>query len=64
MQRYKLKYFSIETSETIEKVQYKCLICGYIHDWSDAWDDEKKAEVKAEVDQHHQDHIVEQSLVS
>ena len=69
MNRYR---FIIEKFETptstesikIETIYYKCLICGFSHDWSDEWDDVKKAEVKAEVDQHHQDHIVDQSLVS
>ena len=61
MLRYKLKYFSIEANDNIEKVQYKCLICGYIHDWDDNWDVEKKEEVKTEVDEHHNNHIVPQS---
>ena len=61
MLRYKLKFHSIESNETVEKVQYKCLICGYIHDWDDTWDTEKKEEVKIEVDKHHDDHIVPQS---
>jgi hypothetical protein len=61
MLRYKLKYYSIESIEPVEKIQYKCLVCGYIHDWDDTWSPEKKEEVKIEVDKHHEDHIVPQS---
>ena len=39
-------------------IKYKCLICGYEHDYDETWTDEKKAEVKAEVDAHHNDHII------
>jgi len=39
-------------------VMYKCLICGYTHEYDDAWSDEKKAEVKAEVDTHHNIHNI------
>jgi hypothetical protein len=39
-------------------IKYKCLICGYEHDWDETWSDEKKAEVKTEVDAHHNEHIV------
>jgi hypothetical protein len=38
-------------------IRYKCLICGYQHDYDATWTDEKKAEVQAEVDAHHNDHI-------
>lgn len=40
-------------------IKYKCLICGYQHDYDDTWTDEKKAEVKLEVDTHHNDHIIQ-----
>lgn len=40
-------------------VMYKCLICGYMHEWENTWTDEKKAEVKLEVDTHHNDHIIQ-----
>ena len=39
-------------------IKYKCLICGYTHDWDDAFDDEKKAQIKSEVDKHHNEHII------
>jgi hypothetical protein len=39
-------------------IKYKCLICGYEHDWDETWSDEKKVDVKAEVDAHHNEHIV------
>jgi len=39
-------------------IKYKCLICGYEHDWDESWSDEKKAEVKVLVDAHHNEHIV------
>jgi hypothetical protein len=39
-------------------IKYKCIICGYEHEWDDTWMDEKKAEVKAEVDKHHNEHII------
>jgi hypothetical protein len=38
-------------------IRYKCLICGYTHEYDDTWTDEKKAEVQLEVDTHHNDHI-------
>jgi hypothetical protein len=65
MLRYKLKYLNMnpinEDDKVIIKTQYKCLICGYIHDWDDTWTTEKKEEVKLEVDKHHDDHIVPQT---
>lgn len=39
-------------------IKYKCLICGYTHDYDDTWTDEKKTQVKSEADAHHNDHIV------
>jgi hypothetical protein len=39
-------------------IRYKCLICGYTHDYEDTWSDEKKSEVKAEVDAHNNEHII------
>ena len=38
-------------------IRYKCLICGYTHDYDDTWTDAKKAEVQAEMDAHHADHL-------
>ena len=38
-------------------IKYKCLICGYQHDYDDTWTDEKKAEVQLEVDTHHNEHF-------
>jgi hypothetical protein len=45
-------------SEIKNEIMYKCLICGYTHDWDDTWSDEKKAEVKSEVDIHHNEHNI------
>lgn len=42
-------------------IKYKCLICGYVHEYDKTWTDEKKAEVKAEVDAHHNEHIVDET---
>jgi len=39
-------------------IRYKCLICGYQHEYDNTWTDEKKAEVQAEVDAHHNDHFI------
>ena len=63
MQRYNFsinKTTHTESEIKTEKknvVMYKCLICGYTHDWDDTWTDEKKAEVQAETDAHHNYHI-------
>ena len=35
-----------------------CLICGYTHEYDKTWTDEKKAEVQAEMDTHHNEHII------
>lgn len=40
-------------------IMYKCLICGFSKEWDDSWSDEKKTDVKAEVDTHHNKHIIE-----
>jgi len=68
MQRYKFPNDAYELTNEGHKIiehktviYYKCLICGYIHDWDDTWDAEKKEEVKIEVDKHHDNHIVSQS---
>ena len=45
-------------------IKYKCPICEYTHDWDDAWDDTKKAEVKSEVDAHHNDHIIPETTIN
>ena len=60
MQRYKIKYYTLD-QQFIETIQYKCLICGYIHIWDDTWDETKKTEVKAEVETHYNDHIIPQN---
>jgi hypothetical protein len=39
-------------------IMYKCLICNFVKEWDNNWTDEKKAEVKAEVDAHHNEHII------
>jgi hypothetical protein len=65
MQRYKFPTTIYKTNEegVIIKlgektiIKYKCLICGYEHEYDDTWTDEKKAEVQAEVDAHHNDHL-------
>ena len=44
-----------KTTRTI----YKCDICGYELLWMDEWDDEKKAEVQAKIDAHHNEHIIQ-----
>lgn len=67
MQKYKFpaiitewtKEENIKIIETKIVIKYKCLICGYEHDYDDTWSDEKKAEVKAEADAHHNDHIIQ-----
>ena len=45
------------TISIVKSIQYRCLICGYGHEYDDTWTDEKKAEVKAEVDAHHAEHF-------
>ena len=47
----------IPTNRSSKKkvIKYKCLICGYTHDWDDSWTDEKKAEVDA----HYNEHIIQ-----
>lgn len=47
------------TTSIVKSIRYKCLICGYQHDYDETWTDEKKAEVKLEVDTHHNDHIIQ-----
>ena len=39
-------------------IKYKCLICGYEHEYDKNWTDVKKAEVQAEMDTHHNEHLV------
>ena len=52
-----------EGHKLVEKktiILYKCLICqNFSREWNDTWTDEKKAEVKVEVDTHHNDHIIQ-----
>ena len=50
--------WSDKTVKLVESIKYKCLICGYTHDFDQTWSDTKKAEVQAEVDQHHNEHII------
>ena len=38
-------------------IRYKCLICGYQHEYDGTWTDAKKAEVQAEMDAHHAEHL-------
>jgi len=39
-------------------IKYKCLICNcFMKEYDDTWSDDKKAEVTAEADAHHNDHI-------
>ena len=38
-------------------IKYKCLICGYEHEYDKTWTDAKKAEVQAEMDAHHTEHF-------
>ena len=46
-----------KTVSLVKSIKYKCLICGYQHDYDDTWTDEKKAEVQLEVDTHHNEHF-------
>jgi len=38
-------------------IKYKCLICQYEHEYDATWTDAKKAEVQAEMDAHHAEHL-------
>ena len=62
MQRYVFNTNEInwetKTITLVKSIKYKCLICGYIHDWDDTWTDEKKAQIKSEVDKHNNEHII------
>jgi len=53
---------NLELGKIIEekkKILYKCLICdSFVREWDDSWSDEKKADIKLEVDKHHNDHII------
>ena len=53
-----------EGHKLVEKktiILYKCLICqNFSREWNDTWSDEKKAQVKLEVDIHHNEHIIPQ----
>ena len=42
----------------IKVIKYKCPICGYEHEWDNTWTDEKKAEVKEELETHYNEHII------
>ena len=56
---YKLTNTGRELERTEVSIKYKCLICGYTHDYDDTWSEEKKTEVKVNVDTHHNDHIIQ-----
>jgi hypothetical protein len=63
MQRYKfptsIHKWTEEGYELIHAcvIRYKCSLCEYTHDYDDTWTDAKKAEVQAEMDAHHADHL-------
>ena len=46
----------------VKIIRYKCLICGYEHEYDKTWTDAKKAEVQAEMDAHHAEHIIPYKL--
>ena len=67
MQKYRFSTTIYKTNENgaIENlgqkkvIKYKCLICNeFFKEWDDAYDDEKKLEIKLEVDKHHNEHII------
>lgn len=41
----------------VKFIIYKCLICGFAHEYDETWTDAKKAEVQAEMDAHHAEHL-------
>jgi len=47
-----------QTTTLVKIIRYKCLICGFQHEYDKNWTDEKKAEVQAEMDTHHNEHII------
>ena len=49
---------NIKVIEIKSVIKYKCLICQYEHEYDKNWTDEKKAEVQAEMDAHHAEHII------
>jgi len=50
------------TVEEKEIILYKCLICNsFVREWDETWNDEKKLELKTEVDAHHNYHIVDET---
>ena len=53
---------NLELGENIEEkklILYKCLICNsFVREWDETWTDEKKSDVKTEVDAHHNEHII------
>lgn len=55
--------WSDKTVKLVEKIQYKCLICGITFDWDDKWDKVRKLHIKEEVDKHHNDHIIDQTVI-
>ena len=42
-------------------IKYKCPICEYTNDWDDSFDDEKKEQIKLEVETHYNEHIIPKS---
>jgi len=52
-------YNGLENLGQKKVIKYKCLICNeFFKEWDDAYDDEKKLEIKLEVDKHHNEHII------
>ena len=66
MLRYKfcndLYELTNEGHKIVEKktiIMYKCLIChNFLREWDDTWNEEKKLEIKSEVNKHHNEHII------
>jgi hypothetical protein len=46
-----------KTTSLVKVIRYKCLICGFQHEYDKTWTDAKKAEVQAEVDAHYNEHF-------
>lgn len=47
-----------EIVERVKKINYKCPICDYMREWDETYDDEKKSQIKTEVEIHYNEHIV------
>ena len=64
MQKYKFTRTIYENNWIERKcckeniIAYKCLICNcFMKEYDDTWTDAKKAEVQAEADAHHAEHL-------